>query len=304
MNPICKLVILGLISVAGLVKATPVLIEWSTAASVANPAGDGKYWNSLGANGIGGEVPTTALVAVDSTASGISVAVDNTGEASNFTGAGFGGTGIAGPTGPDPFDETNAVIDGIYANYNANGTSVITFSGLAPSTQYDFSSIGGRASGGNDGIIKVLQGTPDENAVDNDLLDSDDLLDSYTLLNDGTILDFSVISTDAGVIEFRFFENQNDTDGSSNAVWKAMSVVAAGPSGGLKVTSITKSADTVTIEFEGVDGRTYNLNKSTDLGFGVLDSKDTVTLSGTTTGTLEDTTPSGDAAFYRVEEEE
>ena len=52
--------------------------------------------------------------------------------------------------------------------------------------------------------------------------------------------------------------------------------------------------------FEGTDGGTYDLNKSTNLDFTIPDIKDTTTLPGTTSGTLEDTSATEDKAFYRV----
>lgn len=77
---------------------------------------------------------------------------------------------------------------------------------------------------------------------------------------------------------------------------------ADAPAGELKITSITKSGSTVTVAFEGVDGKTYDLNKSTTLDFTTPDIKDTATLSGTA-GTLEDTTATEEKAFYRVEQQ-
>lgn len=68
-----------------------------------------------------------------------------------------------------------------------------------------------------------------------------------------------------------------------------------------KITSVTKSGSTVTVEFEGTDGETYDLNKSTTLDFSSLNSVDDVTLSGTT-GTLQDTGATEDEAYYRVEQ--
>lgn len=78
---------------------------------------------------------------------------------------------------------------------------------------------------------------------------------------------------------------------------------ASTPTGELKITSITKSGTTVTVEFEGEDGESYDLNKSTALDFTTPDIQDSVTLSGTTTGTLEDTGATEDRAFYRVEQQ-
>jgi hypothetical protein len=189
--------------------AATVLIDWSTASIVTDPAGDGKYWNSLGSptwNDLG----TTALVDVNNAASGWSVAVDNTFNSGTGQGAGFGGTGIAGPTGGDPFDETNAVNDGIFVNRNDIGTSTITLTGLGNGNQFNFSAIGGRASNGADGLITILTGTSTST--------------TYDLLNSGTLLNFSVTSSNTGTISFRFSEKSNDTNGTTNAVFKAMSI--------------------------------------------------------------------------------
>ncbi len=199
-----------LVSLNSSATANTVLIDWSTATKVSNPAGDGKYWNSLGINN-GGDVVTTALVDVTNTPSGFSVAVDITINDTN-EGSGFGGNGINGPAGADPFDEAGAVTDGIFVNSNSVGTAVITLTGLASSTQYDFVAIGGRAANGGTGVIAVNQGTSSS--------------DSYKLLNNGTLLSFSVTSTVGGVIQFDFSELLNDANGLTNATWNALSITS------------------------------------------------------------------------------
>lgn len=225
--------ILGTCMIADSTQAATVLIDWSASNDFASLAGspdsNSNHWNSLGPGGVGnnGDLTATALVDTDNGVSGWSVAADLTGNISNFTGTGFGGAGIDGPTGADPFNITGTnrpTVDGLYANYNANGTAIITFTGLAANTQYDLSAIGGRAAGSSDGYIKVLSGTAGAGAVDIDLVDGDDFLDTFSLLGDGTILDFSVTSNGAGVIEFEFFEGQNDIDGGTSATWNALSI--------------------------------------------------------------------------------
>lgn len=243
MNPYRKLAPLaaaaGLLVTAGTASAATVLIDWSISNDISGVAdGNGNFWNSLGSGfANGGDFSATALTASNNTASGWSVAVDLTGNTSNNTGAGFGGTGINGPIGATaPFNATGTnrpSVDGIFANYNANGTATITFTGLAASTQYDFSLIGGRASNGSNGYIKVLTGTAGAGASDIDLLETgvgtgkyaaDDFLDTFSLLNDGTIASFSVTSNVSGSIAFDFFEGQNDTNGTTNATFNAMSI--------------------------------------------------------------------------------
>lgn len=68
----------------------------------------------------------------------------------------------------------------------------------------------------------------------------------------------------------------------------------------LKVTSINKSGTTVTIGFQGMSGLSYRLNKSTTLDFTTPNIRST-TLTGSSLGSLQDTTSTEPAAFYRVE---
>jgi len=229
----------GFFIASGTAMAQTVLIDWSTSNDFASLGADtnGNHWNSLGAaGGVGQDVAVTALTTSTNTASGWSVAADLTANTSNNTGTGFGGAGIDGPTGANPFDITGTnrpTVDGLFANYNANGTAVFTFSGLAASTQYDFSLIGGRASNGSNGYIKVITGIAGAGASDIDLLETtggtgkyadDDFLDTFSLLNDGTIASFSVTSDASGLIAFDFFEGQNDTNGTTNATINALSI--------------------------------------------------------------------------------
>jgi hypothetical protein len=277
--------------VANADPAPPVLIDWSTASVVSNPAGDGKHWNSLGTPTSGSssfDLATTPLIDSTGASSGISVAMFSA--ATGTTGAGFGGTGIAGPSGADPFDEANAVIDGIYSNQTTtsgttSGLATITFTGLAASTTYNISAIGGRASNGEDGKITVTTGTTGS--------------PFYTLSNSGTVLNFSVTSNASGVIVFNFIRTTSTP--VLNATFNAMSITPAPAPTPLVVTSVGKSGNTATVNFKGADGATYVLNKSLNLDFSVPNVVDTVTLSGTDTGVLEDTNATEGKAFYRVE---
>jgi len=187
-----------------------VLIDWSTAASVPVPAVDGKYWNSLGTQGPAGmDLAPTALFDVNNAATGFTVVVDNT---VSLGGSSFGTTNINGPIGPDPFDEANAVVDGIFVNNNDPGGSTIMLTGLAASTQYDFLAIGGRASNGVDGLIGIAAGTS--------------AFSNYNLLNDGTVASFSVTSTVGGTIAFNFIKATDATNTLTSATWNAMSFTA------------------------------------------------------------------------------
>ncbi len=79
------------------------------------------------------------------------------------------------------------------------------------------------------------------------------------------------------------------------------------PAADPEITSIVKSGNTVTVEFTGTDGETYDLNKATGLDGTFPDNPDSTpnvtTLSGTTTGTLIDTGATEDAAFYQVKQQ-
>jgi hypothetical protein len=122
---------------------------------------------------------------------------------------------------------------------------------------------------------------------------------------------YRVVPTSALTTEFTHLKIEITQKASDGAAWHqhlgsvSLDVVASGPgeTAPPEVISITKSESIVTVQFSGTDGKTYELNKSTDLDFSVPDIKDSVTLSGTTTGTLEDTSATESAAFYRVEEQ-
>ncbi len=191
--------------------AAPVLIDWSRGAIVASPAGDGKYWNSLGNAAIGSDLAATALVDSSNAATGWSVAVDTTDAAGTGSDSGFGGTGVNGLAGADPFDEPNAVIDGIFAQHSAAPVT-IAFTGLAPTTPYAFSAIGGRTAGGINGTISVLTGTGS----------------GGTLLNSGAVFNFSATSTSSGNLVLAFAAVSGGS-GGQNATFNALSIT--GPSG-------------------------------------------------------------------------
>ena len=60
-------------------NAATILIDWAndgTALSVTNPAGDGKYWNSIGGSSAFEDIAATALIDSTGAASSITVAVD------------------------------------------------------------------------------------------------------------------------------------------------------------------------------------------------------------------------------------
>lgn len=194
---------------AASVSAAPILIDLSENAPVSNPAGDGKFWNSLGSGPVDASIADLLDSGNASTGISLSIDVSNV-NAGGVSGAGFGGAGINGTAGADPFDEPNAITDGIFANNNNDGTAVLTFGNLSALTAYDLSAIGGRASGGKDGIIDILTGTSSS--------------PSYDLLNDGTVLDFTVTSDAAGVISIEFKKGDNTNGTAGNSTFNALSI--------------------------------------------------------------------------------
>ena len=220
----------GLALAAGSANAATItaLIDWSTAVVAPSPDTNGNFWNSLGVvadNNTG--LSTTGLTSSTNTATPWSVAVSMPGNAST----GFGGNGINGTVGASgPFNTTGTnrpTVDGIFVNQNGSSGPAITITGLTPNSLYDFSAIGGRASGGVDGFIKVTTGAFGSGGSDIDLLpgDTDDLLDTFTLSNAGTILNFQVTSNVSGVVAFQFFENETIAGNTvANATFNALSI--------------------------------------------------------------------------------
>ena len=181
------------------------LIDFSNAtAAGAGADSNGNYWTSVGDTGLQGnaaDVSVFDLIDSTNTATTIDLSVDFSVSDRN----GWGGNGINGPTGSNPFDQSFAVIDGIYSSTNG-GLVTLTFSDLAVSTVYDLSLIGGRASTGTDGLIVITTGTGS----------------GGTLKNDGTQLDLSITSSALGVIAFTFVDT-NDTVSNSTTL-NAMSI--------------------------------------------------------------------------------
>ena len=164
---------------------TTALIDWSNASSAVNPDSNGNYWTTVGITKQGLATATSAnLISSDNGTTPWDVTVNIVNASS-----GFGGTGINGNTGPAPFDQSFAVIDGIFSGAAGTATvATITFADLKPNRLYRFSAIGGRASNQTDGTITVTTGTGT----------------GGTLKEDGTILDFNVTSDASGTIGFTF----------------------------------------------------------------------------------------------------
>ena len=188
-----------------------VLIDFSNAtAAGAGADSNGNYWTTVGTAGQQGnaaDLSVTNLIDSTNTATTIDLNVDFSSTDRN----GWGGNGINGPLGSDPFDQSFAVIDGIYSSTTA-GLVTLTFSDLDANTKYNLSLIGGRASTGTNGVIDITTGTGS----------------GGILRNDGTQLDLSIFSDGTGEIAFTFV----DTNGtvSDSTTFNAMSIALPEPS--------------------------------------------------------------------------
>jgi len=182
------------------------LIDFSNAtAAGAGADSNGNYWTTIGNGNKGNAADVSVFNLIDSTntATSIDLSVDF----ANNTASGWGGNGITGPAGSNPFDQSFATNDGIYSNTTA-GVVTLTFSDLAVSTVYNLSLIGGRAVAGMDGPIAITTGSGL----------------GGTLLNNGTQLDLAITSDALGVIAFTFI----DTNASNlnSTTLNAMSITA------------------------------------------------------------------------------
>jgi hypothetical protein len=188
-----------------------VLIDFSDAtAAGAGADGNGNYWTSVGDAGLQGNAADLSVAnLIDSTNSATTIDLDI--NFSNTSANGWGGNGIDGPPGSNPFDQTFAVTDGIYSN-TSGGLVTLTFSDLDVNTKYNLSLIGGRASAGTDGVIGITTGTGS----------------GGILRNSGTQLDLSIFSDSSGEIAFTFVDT-NFTNINSTTL-NAMSIALPEPS--------------------------------------------------------------------------
>ena len=123
---------------------------------------------------------------------------------------GFGGTAINGDGAAVPFDQSFAIIDGIFSNHaQATGTATITFTNLTPNTPYDFSTYSDRASGWADAVISTTVGTGPA---------------SVAILEDA-VTDFTITSNGSGSLAFTFVEGPGESSPvGDNAVLNALSI--------------------------------------------------------------------------------
>ena len=207
---IAALTAIPLVALSINAQAAGVLIDFSNAtAAGATADGNGNFWTTVGNSGDQGDtadLSVTNLIDTTGVATTFDLSVDFSGNVRN----GWGGNGINGTAGSNPFDQSFAVIDGIFSNTSA-GLVTLTFSDLDASSVYNLSLIGGRASNGTDGPIAITTGTGA----------------GGTLLNNGTQLDLSITSNASGVIAFTFVDT--NTDFNDSTTLNAMRISAPVP---------------------------------------------------------------------------
>jgi len=188
---IAALTTLGLGSAA----QAAILVDFAGTGTNAASAGSdgGNYWTTV-ANNTATDLRDTS----DGLDSGWNLTVTFTGST-----VGFGGTGINGDGDAAPFDQSFAIIDGLFAR-NAS-YAILTFDGLSANTTYGFRTYTDRASGFKTGLMNTTTGTAGPTNLD--------------LLED-TVTSFSVTSDDSGVIALKW----ESKGGSNNSVLNAIEV--------------------------------------------------------------------------------
>ena len=259
--------------------AETILIDWGDGSGTGGvsapsfPAGDGKYWNSLGANNAN---PTNATL-IDSTNGSTPVTV--TVVTGNGTGSGWGD--FNGAAGPDPYDEFSVRDDALFAN----GAVPITFSGLQANTTYDFTAINRRAASGQNGKITISAGT------------STDIGSGIVLVLNGDVLSFSATSSATGIIALGFADNTNN---SGAPVMNGMTIsgdfTASTPAtpqlSGFTYDTVTGNSE---VSLKAAANTDYKLVEASDLDFATPD-QDPVTLLGASIGTVNGNTITTDGS--------
>jgi hypothetical protein len=121
--------LLAFAAMTGISSAATSLIDFASATPTPATAQGGNFWAGVGTNN-----PTNLLLTTDGSDSGWDMTVT---WVTPTTVAGFGGNGIAGNGDVAPFDQSFAIIDGIYSS---RITAVVTISltNLNPNSIYDF----------------------------------------------------------------------------------------------------------------------------------------------------------------------
>ncbi len=176
---------LALVGLTGSSHAVTALVDFASATPTPATAQGGNFWTGVDTNS-----PTNLLATTDGSDTGWDITVTWV-----TTTAGYGGNGINGNGDVAPFDQSFAIIDGIFSSRN-NSFVTITLTNLSPNSLYDFVAYTDRAtnwSPGN-GLIDTTVGTGPTGLVT--------LKDSLT--------SFSITANGAGTAAFTFVEGGND----------------------------------------------------------------------------------------------
>ncbi|MCH7228112.1 hypothetical protein [Haloferula sp. A504] len=270
-----------LITAAVLADAETILIDWGDGSGTGGvsapsfPAGDGKYWNSLGNNTAN---PTNAAL-IDSTNGSTPVTVT----VSTGSGSVSGWGDFNGAAAPDPYDEFSVRDDALFNG--DTGAIPITFSGLLANTEYDFTMISRRPASGRDGKVTITTGT------------STDIGSGLVLVLNGDVLSFSATSDATGKISLGFAEN---TAGGGGAVMNGMTITgdftastpAAPQLSGFTYDPVTGNSE---VSLKAAANTDYKLVEASDLDFATPD-QDPVTLLGASIGTVNENTITTDGS--------
>jgi hypothetical protein len=177
-------------------QATAIL---DFSAAVPTPGGEqgGNHWTTIASAGL-----TDLLDAATGLDSGWDLTLTTPAT------TGLGGTAINGNGDAAPFDQSFAIIDGLFSNRNT-ARATLAFSNLTPNQAYSFTTYSDRVSGWADAEILTVIGTGPA---------------SIPILKD-TVTDFQITSDPTGIISFTFGEGPNEsTPIGDNAVLNALRI--------------------------------------------------------------------------------
>ncbi|MEJ6644851.1 MAG: hypothetical protein QNL33_16510 [Akkermansiaceae bacterium] len=201
-----NITIITLGALIGSGQAVTSLIDFAGATPTPVTAQGGNFWT-----GVDTISTTNLLVTTDGSDSGWDITVGFTG-----TQQGFGGNGINGDGAAAPFDQSFAIIDGIYSSSpEPTGFVTISLGSLTPNTGYDFIVYTDRAtswSAGN-GEINTTTGIGPSG-----LVTPKDALTAFQITSDG-----------AGNAAFTFAEGPTGNFTGDGVVLNAMSISEAIP---------------------------------------------------------------------------
>jgi len=199
--------ILTLSALMGTSHAVTTLVDFSSATPTPGTAQGGNFWTEVGS-----DAATNLLDTTDGSNTGWVITTNTSASAR----VGYGGNGINGDGAAAPFDQSFAIIDGLYSSSpGADGLGIITLSNLSANTTYDFVVYTDRATSWSpaNGEINTTVGTgPSALVTPKDALTS-----------------FSIISDDFGVAAFTITEGPTGDFSGVGIVLNAMSITEAIP---------------------------------------------------------------------------